>query len=157
LFPRQANGSLITDGERIAGSTLLGQNFVDPKYFWSRPSATTPFPYNAAASSGSNLGPLNPDLTRNIEARRAALRAADPEQRSSVPLDLLTSSASGLDPHISPDAAEYQAARVARARGLTVDQIRESIRRNTSGRQWGFLGEPVVNVVSLNLTLDRKP
>ena len=156
IFPRQANGSLIMKGGRVAGSALLGQNFTDPKYFWSRPSATSPFPYNAAASSGSNLGPLNPDLARNIEARRAALQAADPDQHQPVPLDLLTSSASGLDPHISPEAAEYQADRVARARGLPVQQVRELIRQNTRGRQWGFLGEPTVNVVALNLALDGK-
>ena len=156
LFPYQAHGSLTMEGGRIAGSKLIGQQFDDPKYFWSRPSATALFPYNAASSSGSNYGPLNPDLRKAIEARRAALQQADPGNTAPIPVDLLTASGSGLDPHISPQAAAYQAGRIARLRGLEVSAIRALIAANTENRQWGLLGEPVVNVVALNRALDRK-
>ena len=156
LFPAQANGSLIMDGERVSGSKLLGQQFDDPKYFWSRPSATSPFPYNAGASSGSNFGPLNAELRKAMAARREALRNADRENVGEPPIDLLTASGSGLDPHISPAAAEYQASRVARMRGMDVQRVRSLVAANTSGRQLGFLGEPVVNVVSLNRALDGR-
>lgn len=155
LFPRQANGSRIIDGGRVMGSDWIGQQFDDPNYFWSRLSATGPFPYNAASSSGSNYGPLNPDLRKAMEARRAALLAADPGNSLPVPIDLLTASGSGLDPHISPEAAAYQARRVARLRGLTAARLQEMIARHTRPRQLGFLGEPVVNVVLLNRELDR--
>lgn len=156
LFPVQADGSLIVDAGRVAGSKLIGRQFDDPKYFWSRPSATVPFPYNAAASSGSNLGPNSPDLKTAMEARRKALEQADPGNTAPVPVDLLTASGSGLDPHISPQAAEYQARRVARLRNLDLSVIRSLIAAHTEGRQFGFLGEPVVNVVELNRALDGK-
>lgn len=156
VFPSQAGGSLVVDGGRVVGSRLLGQQFQDPKYFWSRPSATSPFPYNAASSSGSNYGPLNPDLQKAKEARRAALHAADPDNRDEIPIDLLTASASGLDPHISPAAAEYQAGRIARLRGIDPAAVRSLIAAHTAGRQLGFLGEPAVNVVTLNRALDGK-
>lgn len=163
-FNDQANGSLIRRGGQVVGSRLIGQAFDDPKYFWSRPSATAPFPYNAAASSGSNLGPTNPTLiggkgsdgkpvTGTIEDRVAALKAAGSGE-GPVPTDLVTASASGLDPNISPEAAEYQIARVAKVRGLTVEQVRELVKAHTSDRQIGLLGEPVVNVLELNLALD---
>lgn len=154
LFPGQAAGSLIErDGQRI-GSRLIGQNFTNPKYFWGRLSATEPYPYNAAASSGSNLGPLNPALKETVESRIAALRAADPGNTGPVPVDLVTASASGLDPHISPAAAEYQLNRVARARGLAPETVRALLVRHTENRQWGIFGEPRVNVLALNLALD---
>jgi potassium-transporting ATPase KdpC subunit len=156
LFPKQANGSLIVRGGRVIGSELLGQSFDDPKHFWGRPSATAPFPYNSAASAGSNFGPLNPDLAKNMEARRRALRAADPGNDKPIPIDLVTSSASGLDPHISPEAAEFQVARVARNRGVPIEVVRALVAKYTRGRQWGFLGEPTVNVLMLNLALDRQ-
>jgi K+-transporting ATPase ATPase C chain len=156
LFPDQARGSLILDGGRVSGSRLLGQQFDDPKYFWPRPSATSPVPYNAASSSGSNYGPLSPELRKAMETRREILRKADPDNHTGIPVDLLTSSGSGLDPHISPAAAEYQASRVARIRGFDIGTVRALIAANTAGRQWGFLGEPVVNVVSLNRALDGK-
>jgi K+-transporting ATPase ATPase C chain len=154
VFPSQANGSLIMQDGQVAGSTLIGQPFDAPGYFWSRPSATGPFAYNAAASSGSNLGPLNEALVENVQARIDALRAADPDNTSPIPVDLVTASGSGLDPHISPASAEYQVARVARARGLNEDVVRQLVAEHTEGRQWGFLGEPRVNVVLLNLALD---
>jgi K+-transporting ATPase ATPase C chain len=155
LFPEQAAGSLIErDGQRI-GSRPIGQNFTDPKYFWGRLSATGPYPYNAAASGGSNLGPLNPALKEAVESRIAALRAADPGNNAPVPIDLVTASASGLDPHISPAAAEYQITRVARARGLTPETVRALVAQHTKARQWGVFGEPRVNVLELNLALDR--
>lgn len=155
LFPEQAAGSLIErDGQRI-GSRLIGQNFTDPKYFWGRLSATGPYPYNAAASGGSNLGPLNPALKEAVESRIAALRAADPGKTAPVPVDLVTASASGLDPHISPAAAEYQITRVARARGLAPETVRALVAQHTKARQWGVFGEPRVTVLELNLTLDR--
>jgi K+-transporting ATPase ATPase C chain len=154
LFPHQANGSIIVKGEQALGSELIGQPFDNPEYFWGRLSATWPSPYNAAASSGSNLGPLNPDLVRAAQARIHALCAADPGNTAPIPVDLVTASASGLDPHISVAAALYQAPRVARARGLSEDQVRSLIAQFTEGRQFGILGEPRVNVLRLNLALD---
>ncbi len=155
LFPKQAAGSLIErDGQRI-GSRLIGQNFTNPKYFWGRPSATTSQPYNAAASSGSNLGPLNPALKEAVESRVKALRDADPGNVAPAPVDLVTASASGLDPHISPAAAEYQVTRVARVRGLAPEIVRNLVNEQTEGRQWGIFGEPRINVLELNLALDR--
>ena len=154
LFPKQAAGSLIErDGKRV-GSRLIGQNFTDPKYFWGRPSATGPYPNNAAASSGSNLGPLNPALKEAVEGRVKALRDADPGNADPVPVDLVTASASGLDPHISPAAADYQVTRVARARGLAPETVRNLVVQQTEDRQWGIFGEPRVNVLELNLALD---
>jgi K+-transporting ATPase ATPase C chain len=141
------------DGKAV-GSTLIGQPFGDPKYFWSRPSATSPYPYNAANSGGSNQGPLNPALADAVKDRIQALQKADPDNKAPVPVDLVTTSASGLDPHISPAAAEYQVARVAKARGLAADKVRALVAEHTEGRQLGFLGEPRVNVFELNLALD---
>ncbi len=155
LFPDQASGSLILEDGRPIGSRLIGQAFSDPKYFWSRPSATTPQPYNGLGSTGSNLGPLNPALTDAVRSRIAALRAVDPANRAPVPVDLVTASASGLDPDISVAAAEYQAPRVARVRGLKLDTVRALIAAHTKGRWLGFLGEPRVNVLELNLALDQ--
>ena len=154
IFPAQANGSLIRSGAQVVGSALIGQPFDDPRYFWGRPSATSPFPYNAAASSGSNLGPSNPALIAAVRARVAALRAADPGNTQPVPADLVTASASGLDPHVSVAAALYQVPRVARARGLDVAAVRKLVETHIEGRQYGFLGEPRVNVLKLNLALD---
>jgi K+-transporting ATPase ATPase C chain len=153
-FPRQAEGSLVTAHGHAVGSSLIGQTFDEPKYFWGRLSATGPVPYNAAASSGSNFGPLNPALFDAARARIAALRAADPTATGLVPVDLVTASASGLDPHISVAAAEFQVARVARARGLTPGAVHQLVHRHTLGRFMGLLGEPVVNVLELNLALD---
>jgi len=153
VFHDQANGSVILQDGRAVGSELIGQSFDDPRYFWGRPSATGPTGYNAAASSGSNLGPTNPALLDAIKGRVEAIRAAHPDQTQSVPVDLVTASASGLDPHISPAAAEYQVARVARIRGLSEDRVRELIASNTEGRSFGVLGEPRVNVLQLNLAL----
>ena len=157
LFPKQAVGSLIERDGKLIGSRLIGQNFADPKYFWGRPSATVPQPYNAAASGGSNLGPLNPALQDAVESRVKALRAADPGNTQPVPIDLVTASASGLDPHISPASAEYQIARVARARGLAPEAVRGLVAQHTEARQWGIFGEPRVNVLELNLALDALP
>jgi K+-transporting ATPase ATPase C chain len=155
LFPHQANGSLIVAGGRVAGSELIGQPFDSPRYFWGRPSATAPYPYNAAASAGSNLGPTNPALVDSVTGRVRALRAADPGNLQPVPVDLVTASASGLDPDISPAAALYQAPRVARARGLDENALRQLVNQYTVRRQLGILGEPRVNVLELNLALDR--
>jgi K+-transporting ATPase ATPase C chain len=154
VFPWQASGSLIEKDGKVVGSALIGQPFSDPGHFWSRPSATGPVPYNAAASSGSNQGPLNPALTDAVTARVKALRDADPGNTAPVPADLVTASASGLDPHITPAAAEYQVARVARVRNLDPAQVRALVDEFTEGRQLGFLGEPRVNVLRLNLQLD---
>jgi K+-transporting ATPase ATPase C chain len=153
-FPLEANGSLVEVHGRVVGSHLLGQAFASPRYFWSRPSATSPGSYNSAASSGSNLGPTNPALRAAVTQRVAALRAADPRHTASVPVDLVTASGSGLDPHISPAAAAYQVARIAHARGLTEDQVRDLVTAHTEGRTFGLLGEPRVNVLELNLALD---
>jgi potassium-transporting ATPase KdpC subunit len=154
VFPNQAAGSLIVKDGKVIGSSLIGQNFSDPKYFWGRPSATGPVPYNAAASSGSNQGPLNPALADAVKARVAALHAADPENQSPVPVDLVTASGSGLDPHISVAAANFQLARVAKARALTAAAVQPLVAEHTQGRLLGFLGEPRVNVLELNLALD---
>jgi K+-transporting ATPase ATPase C chain len=151
----KANGSLIVKDGKPVGSSLIGQSFSDPKYFWSRPSATGPMANNASASSGSNLGPTNPALMDAVKARVQALRDADPSNTQAVPVDLVTASASGLDPHISPAAAEYQLARVARVRNLTPDAVRKLVADHTEGRQFGILGEPRVNVLELNLALDE--
>ena len=156
VFPAQANGSLITRKNEIVGSLLIGQPFTGEKYFWARPSATAPFAYNAAASSGSNLGPTNPALASAVQERVQALRAADPQNTAPIPVDLVTSSASGLDPHISIASAFYQAARVARARNMTEAQVRALIQAHTQSRGLGFLGEPTVNVLELNLALDSQ-
>lgn len=155
-FPEAANGSLIVRDGRMLGSPLIGQAFSEPKHFWSRPSATGPMSHNASASSGSNLGPLNPALAEAVESRVAALRAADPGNDAPVPVDLVTASASGLDPHISRAAADYQLARVAKARGLSQELVRTLVDRHTEGRWLGFLGEPRVNVLLLNLALDEQ-
>ena len=154
VFHHQANGSVVKRDGKAVGSELIGQSFDDPSYFWGRPSATGPICYNAAASSGSNLGPTNPVLLDNIRARVEAIRAAHPDQTRTVPVDLVTASASGLDPHISPAAAEYQVGRVAKARNLSEDKLRELILSNTEGRSFGVLGESRVNVLRLNLALD---
>ena len=153
LFANQANGSLIEKNGKIVGSALIGQPFSDPKYFWGRPSATGPTPYNAAASRGSNQGPLNPALEEAVKARIAALKAADPSQTAPIPVDLVTASGSGLDPHISPAAAAWQAPRIARLRGLPLNRLHKLIEEYTQGRQFGVLGEARVNVLQLNLAL----
>jgi potassium-transporting ATPase KdpC subunit len=154
IFPQQASGSLIVRNGKPVGSVLIGQSFTDPKYFWGRPSATAPNAYNAGASSGSNLGPTNPALTEAVKQRIAALRAADPGNQALVPVDLVTASGSGLDPEISPAAAQYQLARVARVRGLDPARVQALVNACTRGRQFGLLGEPRVNVLQLNLVLD---
>lgn len=155
VFPEAANGSLIVQDGKPVGSALIGQNFTDPGHFWGRPSATGPMPYNAANSVGSNLAPTAPALTDAVKARIEALRQADPGNTAPVPVDLVTASASGLDPHISRAAADYQAARVARVRGLPVEQVRALVQDHTEGRWLGVVGEPRVNVLKLNLALDR--
>ena len=154
LFPHQANGSLIVDNGRVVGSALIGQPFSDPGHFWSRPSATSPQAYNAASSSGSNLGPTNQALIDQVKQNVAALRRADPGNTAPVPVDLVTNSGSGLDPNISVAAALYQVARVARVRKLPVETVRNLVARYTEGRQFGVLGEPRVNVLELNRALD---
>lgn len=156
-FPERANGSLVVQDGQVVGSALVGQSFSDPKHFWGRPSATSPMPYNGANSSGSNLGPSNPALADAVKARVAALRAADPGQTAPVPVDLVTASASGLDPHISPAAAEYQVERVARARGLPAAQVRALVARHTEQPLLGFIGQARVDVLRLNLALDAIP
>ncbi len=155
VFPAQANGSLITKNGQVVGSALIGQQFTESKYFWGRPSATADHPYNAAASGGSSLGPTNPALAQAVSDRIAALRAADPGNNLPVPVDLVTASGSGLDPDISIAAAEYQAARVAQARHLPLEQVQALIVQYTTGRTLGILGEPRVNVLNLNLALDQ--
>ncbi len=154
VFPRQANGSLIVKDGKAVGSELIGQPFDDPKYFWGRPSATSPFPDNAGASAGSNLGPTNPALKKTVQDRIDALQAVDPDNKSPIPVDLVTASGSGLDPHISPAAALYQVHRVATARKMDEAKLRQLVDQHTEGRQFGFLGEPRVNVLKLNLSLD---
>lgn len=155
VFPARANGSLIREGERVVGSELIGQPFSDPGHFWGRPSATSPHAYNAGASSGSNLGPLSPALAEAVKVRVAALRAADPGNDAAVPVDLVTASASGLDPHVSPAAALFQVGRVARARGLPEERVRALVERHVEGRTFGILGVARVNVLRLNLALDH--
>ena len=154
LFPGKANGSLVEHDGHAVGSSLIGQSFTDPKYFWGRPSATTPMANNGNASTGSNLGPTNAALTDAVKQRMDALHAADPDNNAVIPSDLVTASASGLDPEITPAAAQYQTARVARLRGLSEEQVRGLVAAASSGRQLGVLGEPRVNVLQLNLALD---
>nr|WP_281171340.1 potassium-transporting ATPase subunit KdpC [Chitinilyticum aquatile] len=154
LFPYQAGGSLIEHDGKTVGSSLIGQSFTGDHYFWGRPSATGPMPYNGGASGGSNLGPTNPALLDGIKGRVEALKAAHPGEKGVVPTDLVTTSASGLDPHISPAAATYQLERVATARNLPVEQVRKLVSEHTDGAQFGILGDPVVNVLELNLALD---
>lgn len=155
LFRAPSEGSLIHDGDRVVGSALIGQPFDDPRYFWGRPSATAPVPYNAAASSGSNWGPMNPALRNAVKARVSALRNSDPSNTKPVPVDLVTASGSGLDPHISPAAAYYQVARIARARSVPDARVKALVDATIEPRALGFIGEPRVNVLLLNLALDR--
>jgi len=154
VFPHQANGSLIVKNGVAVGSTLIGQPFDEPKYFWGRPSATSPYAYNATSSSGSNLGPTNEALKKAVAGRIATLKAADPDNSAKVPVDLVTTSGSGLDPHISPASAEYQVHRVAQGRGVKDDVVHRLVTEHTEGRQWGVFGEPRVNVLELNIALD---
>jgi potassium-transporting ATPase KdpC subunit len=154
-FPSQAAGSLVQENGRIVGSRLIGQAFSDPKYFWGRPSATTPKPYNGVASTGSNLGPLNPALLDQVKANAKSFRDADASNMRPIPVDLVSASASGLDPEISPAAAFYQAPRIARARGLGIAQVEALVRAHQQGSLLGFVGEPRVNVLELNLALDH--
>lgn len=156
VFPHQAGGSLIERDGKVVGSEWIGQSFTSPQYFWGRPSATAPMPYNAAASGGSNLGPSNPALAEAIRARVDALKAVDPDNAAPVPVDLVTASGSGLDPHISPAAAAYQAARVARVRGLPRAEVDALIQAHTDKPALSVLGEPSVNVLTLNLALDKQ-
>ena len=156
LFSDQANGSLLKDRQgQLLGSALIGQTFSDPKYFWSRPSGTSPYSYNASASSGSNLGPTNPALTDAVAARIQALKEADPGNTAPVPVDLITASGSGLDPQISLAAADYQVSRIAKLRKISEDKVRELVSANSEDRQWAVFGEPRVNVLQLNLALDQ--
>ena len=156
VFPAQANGSLILQDGKAIGSELIGQQFIDPRYFWSRPSATPGYQYNASASSGSNLGPLNPALLNAIRTRAHDLRSADSLNTQPIPVDLVTASGSGLDPHITIMAALFQVPRVARTRGLSEERVRALVNQHTEGRQFGVLGEPRVNVLLLNIALDRE-
>jgi K+-transporting ATPase ATPase C chain len=156
VFPQQARGSLIVINGKVVGSELIGQNFSDPRYFWGRPSATSPQPYNGISSGGSNLGPLNPALTDAVKARIAALRAVDPRNESPIPVDLVTASASGLDPDISLAAAQYQMDRVGRARRINVWEVQSVLSAHTQPRVLGIFGEPRVNVLELNLALDER-
>lgn len=153
-FPQQAAGSLVEQDGKVVGSSLIGQSFTDPKYLWGRPSATAPVPNNALASGGSNQGPLNPALAEAVQGRIDALRAADPGNTAAVPVDLVTASGSGLDPHISPAGAAFQAARIARVRNLPLSQVQQVIADHTEAPLFGFLGEPRVNVLQVNLGLD---
>ncbi len=155
LFPKQSQGSMIEVNGKMIGSELIGQPFDDPKYFWSRPSATSPYAYNAANSGGSNSGPTNPDFIKMVQGRVEALRKADPANTAPVPMDLVTASGSGLDPHISPAAAYYQAVRVAKARGVEIKTVQDLIDKYIEGRWLGFIGDPRVNVLKLNLALDE--
>ncbi|HQR06844.1 MAG TPA: potassium-transporting ATPase subunit KdpC [Gemmatales bacterium] len=154
IFPQQANGSLIFANDHLAGSSLIGQPNENPRYFWSRPSATSPFPGNSSSSSGSNLGPTNTDLLAVLKERVEKLKKHHPDQTDPIPVDLVTTSASGLDPHISPAAAEYQVGRIAKERNLPVDRVRSLVAEHTLNRTLGLLGEPRVNVLKLNLALD---
>jgi len=156
LFPRQANGSLVAKADKVVGSSLIGQQFTDPKHFWGRPSATSPYAYNATSSSGSNQGPANPALAEAVAGRVKALRDADPGNTRPIPVDLVTASASGLDQHIRVASAEYQVGRVAKARGMDAAKVKALVAKHTEGRQLGFLGEPRVNVLELNLDLDSQ-
>ncbi|MBF0462640.1 MAG: potassium-transporting ATPase subunit KdpC [Magnetococcales bacterium] len=156
FFPHQASGSLLHANGQVVGSELIGQTFSEPRYFWGRISATSPMTYNAASSGGSNLGPLNPALKDAVEARIAALKESDPTQKLPIPVDLVTSSASGLDPHISPTAALWQVPRVARERKMSEQAVRDLVAQHTAGRSFGFLGEAGVNVLTLNLALDHQ-
>lgn len=155
ISPDSANGSLLYQGQQVVGSKLIGQSFTNPAYLWGRPSATAPTPYNGQASGGSNLGPLNPDLAKAVQDRIAKLHEVDPSNTALVPIDLVTASGSGLDPQISPNAAKYQAARIAALRGLAVSQVQAVIDKNTDGRQFGLFGEPRVNVLQVNIDLDQ--
>lgn len=156
IFPHEANGSLIRRGDDIVGSELIGQAFAADKHFWGRPSATGPFAYNGVSSAGSNLGPTNPQFLQNVKDRATAIRAAHPTQQGPVPGDLVTASGSGLDPHISPAAAEYQVERVAQALGRPSEELRALVQKHTEGRTFGVLGEPRVNVLTLNLAIDQE-
>lgn len=155
FFPEESAGSLLRVNGQVVGSSLIGQPFSDPRYFWGRLSATAPMPYNAAASGGSNLGPMNPALKAAVEARISALKESDPAQKQPIPVDLVTASGSGLDPHLSPAAVLWQLPRVARVRGLPEPVVRTLIERHTAGRTFGLLGEPRVNILTLNLALDQ--
>lgn len=155
IFPSQPKGSVIVKNGKPVGSALIGQQFENPKYFWGRLSATSPYPYNGASSSGSNRGPNNPALMQAVQSRISAMHAADPSNQERIPVDLVTTSGSGLDPHISPAAAEYQTQRVARIRGIDKDMVLALIVAYTDQRQFGILGEPTVNVLKLNLALDE--
>lgn len=155
IAPDSVNGSLLYHGDQVIGSKLIGQEFTDPAYLWGRPSATGTAPYNGQASGGSNLGPLNPDLAKAVQERIAKLHEVDPTNTALVPIDLVTTSGSGLDPNISPNAAKYQAARIATLRGVTVSQVQTVIDKNTEGRQFGLFGEPRVNVLQVNIDLDQ--
>ncbi|MCG6550851.1 MAG: potassium-transporting ATPase subunit KdpC [Candidatus Magnetominusculus sp. LBB02] len=155
IFPSRANGSIIERNGKAVGSALIGQPFSAPNYFWGRPSATTPYPYNAGSSSGSNLGQNNPELHKALADRIATLKAADPENAAPIPVDLITASGSGLDPHISPEAALYQVRRIARHRGLSEAAVASLVDNHKEPQQWGIFGEPVVNVLRLNLALDE--